>query len=159
MQVATLVLICRCGQVLMGVKNKGEIGIGILSAPGGKKEATESLIECALREVVEEAAIELRPEELKIVACVDTFAGDVHDFRVYVYRAEITEVVGYIVTADMHPYWYLIDQLPYELMYDGDKVWFSQACTTDDPFAVKLYYARCAEHCLRHEFVPYPPVD
>ena len=52
------VMVLKGGKVLLG-KRKGSHGAGEYAWPGGKLEYMESIVECAKREVMEEAGIEI----------------------------------------------------------------------------------------------------
>ncbi|MDO8647954.1 MAG: NUDIX hydrolase [Candidatus Diapherotrites archaeon] len=58
------VLIRNNGKILFG-KRKGAHGEGTWAPPGGHLEFGESIEDCALREVVEEAGIKIKPVESK----------------------------------------------------------------------------------------------
>ncbi|MFK7859659.1 MAG: NUDIX hydrolase [Granulosicoccus sp.] len=53
------VILCRNGKVLLG-KRRGAHGAGTWALPGGHLDPGESIAQCAIREVMEETALELR---------------------------------------------------------------------------------------------------
>ncbi|MBI2048594.1 MAG: NUDIX domain-containing protein [Parcubacteria group bacterium] len=67
------VMIFKNGKVLLG-KRKGSHGSGEYSFPGGHLEYMESFEECARREVLEEAGIEIENIKFNYVANVKQYA-------------------------------------------------------------------------------------
>ena len=134
MKLATLVFITRSRgdveEILLARKKTGEIGIGALSAPGGKIEPGEHPPITCTREVWEEMLITIpnSPEMLKEVALLDVFRAQDNDayehfMRIFVYvgRAFSGEPSE---TKDMErPFWVPFDKIPYDEMYPGDDRW------------------------------------
>src|SRR4051812_41669810 len=88
MKIATLAIIVKDGNVLLGWKKKGEIGTKTLNGPGGKCEEGETIVECLVRETKEELDIELTPEALDEIAVITFFAAGEPSFKVHVFRTE-----------------------------------------------------------------------
>ncbi len=65
------------GQVLMGLR-LSKHGFNTWSAPGGKPEKNESLIDTAIRETFEETGIALAPRMLEYVCTTDDVFPDSH---------------------------------------------------------------------------------
>lgn len=57
-------LVEACGYVLL-IRRKGDLGHGLWALPGGHLDPHERLLECAMRELVEETHFGLHPETLK----------------------------------------------------------------------------------------------
>ena len=155
MKLATLGIIVKDGKLLLGEKKKGEIGVGVLSGPGGKCETDETLIECLVRETREELDIELDPTSLELVALIDFYNGDTVDFRVYVYRTE--KFSGEVCeTTDMIPGWYPVNALPFDRMYEADRHWFHKAASAapGTKFMANVFYRERAKKFDRIEMYP-----
>lgn len=151
----TLGILLRNDKVLLGEKKRGEIGIGILSGPGGKQEPDETLTECLIRETREELAIELDPVSLELAAVIDFYVADEIDSRVYVSRVEVS--LGEVrETKEMIPQWYLLNKLPYEGMFESDIHWFLKAAR-GNAFHAKVYYRERAKGFVRIKFFPLTP--
>jgi 8-oxo-dGTP diphosphatase len=153
MKVATLALIKQDGKVLLGEKKKGEIGTGILSGPGGKLDAGETLIECVIRETFEEYGIQLLKEDIRQIARITFYASGEPDFDVHIYHAGRFEGV-LMETPDVKtPEWFPLETLPLSRMYDGDRHWFEKALGSE-PFCANVYYKERAKEFERIKFLP-----
>lgn len=150
MKIATLVLIIKNNQVLLGYKKKGEIGTNTLNGPGGKQENNESLEECAFRETYEEVGIKLEISKLEKTGIITFFDADTPDFEVHIFRTK--HFIGIPKeTDDMIPDWYNIDNLPLDRMLESDREWFSKMAK-GEKFNAHVYYLSRAKDFDRIEF-------
>ncbi|HEY6018811.1 MAG TPA: NUDIX domain-containing protein, partial [Candidatus Paceibacterota bacterium] len=124
MKYATLAIIEKDGQVLLGYKKKGVEEISdILNGPGGKVETGETPEQCVVRETEDELGILLDIYSLEKVALITFLAGGIADFIVHVYRTSV--FMGEPQeTRVMVPHWFPIIAIPYERMLEGDREWF-----------------------------------
>lgn len=153
METATLGIVLQDGDVLLGKKKKGKIGIDKLCGPGGMLEPGETLIECLIRETREELDIELDPALLELAAVIDFYAASKIDLRVYMYRTEMFH--GNIrETEDMIPAWYPLNDLPYERMLESDVHWFLKAAR-GKKFCANVYYKERAKGFINIKFLPF----
>lgn len=153
MKIATLALITKNNQVLLGYKKKGEIGSNTLNGPGGKKEADETLLECLLREVREEVDITLDVERLEKMGIITFFNGNEPDFEVHIFHT------NYFIgnpqeTVDMITDWYNIDNLPFDKMLESDREWFAKMLS-GEKFNAYVYYRERAKDFDHIEFLPF----
>lgn len=153
MKIATLALITKNNQVLLGYKKKGEIGTSTLNGPGGKQEVNETLLECLLRETREEVDIILVAEKVEKMGVITFFDGDKPDFEVHIFHTD------YFIgtpkeTVDMIPDWYNIDNLPFDKMLESDREWFSKMLK-GEKFNANVYYLERAKNFDRIEFLPF----
>ncbi|MGC8812664.1 MAG: 8-oxo-dGTP diphosphatase [Candidatus Aenigmatarchaeota archaeon] len=118
---ATLCYIIRNGKVLLLERAKG-IGIGKLSAPGGRLKNNETIQDCAMREVFEETG--LKVSELKYHGVLNFFFGQrskpdwiVHVFSTSSFDGEIKESDAGVLK------WFDIEKIPFERMWEDDKHW------------------------------------
>lgn len=117
--VATLLFVVRGGAVLLIRKLRGH-GAGKINGPGGMVERGETPRACALREIEEEVGVvttratplvELRFQNtdgssmLGFAFRADDCRGDAHD------------------TAEAVPFWCPIGAVPYDAMWDDDRLW------------------------------------
>jgi len=117
---ATLMFILQNGRMLLIHKKRG-FGAGYFNAPGGRLEAGETPLECAVRET---------QEELCITPLDPVHAGtlmfqfiDGHSIHGEVFTA--TEFEGAPTETDEAiPRWFSIDALPWENMWADDPVWY-----------------------------------
>ncbi|KXJ98477.1 MAG: hypothetical protein UZ19_OD1000681 [Parcubacteria bacterium OLB19] len=153
MKIATLALIIRNNQILLGYKKKGEIGQETLNGPGGKKEDNESLEKCLVRETQEEVGITLDIDRLEKVGIITFFNAETPDFEVHIFRTEYFLGTP-IETLDMVPDWYNIDNLPLDKMLESDREWFPRMAN-GEKFDARVYYRSRAKDFDRIEFLPF----
>jgi 8-oxo-dGTP diphosphatase len=130
---ATLLFVIRDGEVLLIRKQRG-LGAGKINGPGGKVDPGESPLEAAVRET---------QEELLITATGVTAAGELRFqfvdgtalhcdvFRASGFQGEPSE------TDEAVPLWFPIDAVPYDEMWDDDRLWFPRL------FAGRWFDGRC----------------
>ncbi len=116
---ATLLFVIKQDQVLLIRKKRG-LGAGKINGPGGHLEAGETPKACAIRETQEELLI----TPLNVQAGGELFfhAEDMPRIHGYVfiatdYRGTPTE------TAEAIPLWTPIADLPFDEMWDDDRLW------------------------------------
>ncbi len=116
---ATLLFVVRDDQILLIHKKRG-LGAGKINAPGGRIEPGETLLEAAIREVREELRITPRtPEERGHLRFqfTDGLSIEVHVFRSDSCDGEPAE------TDEAAPLWVPTDAVPYDRMWEDDRVW------------------------------------
>ncbi len=120
----TIVFPLEDDRILLGMKKTG-FGEGWLNGFGGKIKPGESYPECAVREVDEEARIEIKKSTLRHAAnLVFRFGGEIgvvsRAYTTNEFEGEPTE------TDEMRPQWFPQDQLPFDAMWPGDRKWIPQ---------------------------------
>ena len=116
---ATLVFVVKDGRILLIRKKRG-LGAGKINAPGGRLEPGETPLEAAVREVQEELCItplDLTYSGENLFQFVDGYSIHVHVFKAGDYEGEPTE------TDEASPIWSNLDAIPYEEMWEDDKLW------------------------------------
>lgn len=127
-------------ELLLARKKTGEIGIGKVSAPGGKVEPGETPRQACTREDYEEVGISIPNNTIDLLeaALLDVFTatGDgpyEHFMRVGVYRGDAFSGEP-SETKDMHrPFWSPFSEIPYEDMYPGDDMWMPYVLSGEYP--------------------------
>ncbi len=120
--IATLLFIIRNGRILLIHKKRG-IGAGKINGPGGKFEAGETALQCALRELKEELGIQAIDAVERGVLNFSFRCGTTPETRCHVFTAH--DYIGEpIETAEAVPLWFSLDALPFELMWADDPLWF-----------------------------------
>ena len=150
-------------ELLLARKKTGEIGIGRVSASGGKLEHGETLRQACTREDYEEFRITIpnNPDMLKEAAVLDAFIATsdgrfAHFMRVFVYRGDAFSGEP-IETDDMHkPFWEPLAEIPYEDMYAGDDMWMPYVLEGNNP---RLHFSvyRRDDICEKMESRPLKP--
>ncbi|MDZ4699009.1 MAG: NUDIX domain-containing protein [Rhodothermales bacterium] len=116
---ATLLFVVQDGKVLLIRKKRG-LGAGKINGPGGRLEFGEAPHEGAIREVQEELLVTPttleKGGELRF-QFVDGYSIHVHVFRAGGLIGEPTE------TDEAVPLWTDMDAIPYEEMWEDDRIW------------------------------------
>ena len=116
--IGTLLFTVAGGELLLMRKKRGH-GAGKINAPGGKVDAGETPLACALRETREEVGIQVRGAvlmaELKFVDRVDA------QWQGYVFMASNYEGSP-VETEEASPFWVPLDRIPYDEMWEDDRV-------------------------------------
>ena len=126
---ATLTFVVDDNRVLLIRKKRG-LGAGKINGPGGRLEPGEEPIDCATREVEEEVGItplglDYRGESL--FQFVDGYSIHVYAFVASGYRGELRE------TDEATPLWTDLDAIPYDQMWEDDRLWLPHALAGGTP--------------------------
>lgn len=116
---ATLVFVVKDSSVLLIHKKRG-LGAGKINAPGGRLEPGETPLEAAVRETREETGVTplgLRFAGLNLFQFTDGYSIHVHVFKALDFEGEPKE------TEEAAPFWAPVDQLPYDEMWEDDRLW------------------------------------
>lgn len=114
-----LCFIFRDERVLLIHKKTG-LGAGMINAPGGRLEPGESPAAAARRETREETG--LIPGRLREMGSLFFYfaSGYFQDCRVYAADGCSGREIS---TAEADPVWVETDRIPYERMWEGDRLW------------------------------------
>lgn len=116
---ATLVFVVQGDDILLIEKKRG-LGGGKVNAPGGKVDPGETIEQCAVRECREELGIEVSAlEQLGEHRFQFTNGYSIH---CWVYRTDRYEGVP-VETDEAAPLWRKIADIPYERMWEDDRIW------------------------------------
>jgi 8-oxo-dGTP diphosphatase len=116
---ATLLFVVRDGQVLLIRKKRG-LGAGKINGPGGRRDAGETALACAVREVQEELLV--TPVGVSLAGrlrfqFVDGFSIHVDVFKARDCQGQPQE------TVEAVPLWTAVDAIPYGEMWADDHLW------------------------------------
>jgi len=138
MKHATLCLVRKNDHVLLGLK-KYDWGEGKWNGFGGKIKKGEAVEETAVRELAEEAGLYTHPDILKKAAVIEFLFNGEAKFRVHIFIVELW--VGEPQETDEMtlPKWHPIDRLPFDNMWDADRVWMPEALS-DKVFGARIYF-------------------
>ena len=103
------------------MKKRG-FGVGRWNGTGGKVKEGEKNIDAAIRETTEEIGVEIKnPEKFGLFHFTfphkPEWNQDVHLFLVKEWQGEPTE------SEEMMPKWFSFNEIPYNKMWDDDKLW------------------------------------
>ena len=110
-------------RVLLGLKQRG-LGAGMFNGFGGKVEAGETVLETAVREMVEESAVQVNPTDMRQMGQFTFYmpAKPEWDMEVYAYVA--TRWTGNPqASPEMVPQWFAVTDVPYAQMWADDAYW------------------------------------
>ena len=124
-QLTTLLLILNDNKILLAEKKRG-FGIGKFNGIGGKVEKDETIEEAMIRETQEEIGV--IPTDFTKMATI-TFDEWVNDEENQVIMSVFVaqNFMGKIIETDeMRPKWFNISDIPYEKMFEDDKIWLPE---------------------------------
>lgn len=139
---AVLVFLVKDDQVLLALKKK-KIGAGLLNGYGGGIEPNETSIEAAIREVGQEAGVNLDKVDLEGRGVINfhkpkpdgIFVCEVHIFVATYWQGTPQE------SDEMgEPRWFPINNLPFGDMMPGDELWMSYVLNHDRPLEGNIWY-------------------
>lgn len=117
---ATLCFVIQNDRVLLIRKKRG-VGAGKINGPGGKVESGETMLESAVRETREEVGITPIDPVLRGLLTFDFTGREILHCGVFLTHAFAGEPVE---TDEAIPLWFPTDSMPYDEMWDDDRVWF-----------------------------------
>ena len=129
MRDATLCLLVKDNEILLAMKKRG-FGQGKWNGVGGKVDPKKdkSIVEATIRETKEEIGV--LTEDLTKVALLRfrfpykvEWDQDVHVFLTNKWSGQPKE------SEEMNPKWFLIKDIPYQKMWDDDKIWLPHILT------------------------------
>lgn len=107
-------------EILLGMKKRG-FGMGKWNGFGGKLEGTESIEECARRELLEECGLLATSLQRMGYLCFKMLESSkimrVHVYQTRQFERELVE------SDEMRPQWYFEDELPFQHMWPDDAHW------------------------------------
>ncbi|MEM4133775.1 MAG: 8-oxo-dGTP diphosphatase [Candidatus Micrarchaeia archaeon] len=110
-------------EILLAMK-KRRFGAGKWNGYGGKIEEGEPLLEAACREIKEESGLDVEPSSLIKIGEIDFKVKDKPEWDQFVHVFKVTEWNGEPVeTEEMRPKWFKIKDIPYDEMWEMDRIW------------------------------------
>jgi len=124
MRQTTLCLLIKENEVLLGMK-KRRFGVGKWNGFGGKideEKGDKNIMDALFREVKEETGVDIKdPQQVGIFhfrfPYKPEWDQDVHLFLVKNWEGEPQE------SEEMMPKWFKFQEIPYDQMWDDDKLW------------------------------------
>ena len=145
---ATLVYLVRGESVLLIRKLRGH-GAGKVNAPGGRVEAGESVEACAIREVAEEVGI--RVDALALRALL-RYHDPAEGFAMAGFAFVSLDFHGTCArTAEADPFWCRADDIPYDEMWENDRVWLPRVLRGE---CLRADFRFCRDRLVAHTVTP-----
>ncbi|NIM71133.1 MAG: NUDIX domain-containing protein [Xanthomonadales bacterium] len=116
---ATLVFVMQDDEILLIRKKRG-LGPGKINGPGGKLDPGETAMECAVRECHEELGIEVH--DLECMGEHRFQFTDGYSIHCWVFRTDRYDGEA-VETAEAVPLWTPVDRIPYDEMWEDDRIW------------------------------------
>jgi ADP-ribose pyrophosphatase YjhB (NUDIX family) len=135
----TICFPCQNGEMILGMKLEG-FGVGKYNGFGGKfdsEKGDKTIEDTAIRELNEESALIANKSDLKKMAVIDFVfpANQKYNQRVHVYF--LPRWMGTPKkTTEMDPKTFSMNALPYDQMWDSDKLWLPQLIDNKSFYAV-----------------------
>ena len=149
---ATLVYLARGDSVLLIRKLRGH-GAGKVNAPGGRIEAGESAEACAIREVAEEVGIRVQTLELRALLRYDDPA---EGFAVAGFAFVSSDFSGAQArSAEADPFWCRMDQIPYDEMWENDRIWLPRVLKGE---YIRADFRFCRGRLVAHTVISDPDI-
>lgn len=112
-------------------------------------EPGESVQACAVREVAEEVGVRVRALELRAVLRYD---DPTEDFAMTGFAFVSTDFEGDPArTAEADPFWCPIEEIPYDEMWENDRIWLPRVLRADFRF--------CGDRLAAHSMIPDPDIS
>ncbi len=146
-KILTLCLVHQKPRILLGLKKRG-FGAGKWNGFGGKLHDGETIEQAAIREVKEEAGIDVR-NLVKRGVMEFSFEGnpellEIHLFHAPAFTGEPRE------SEEMKPRWYDERELPYDTMWPDDRHWMPLFLAGKN-FTGKFFFDKAMAHITDFE--------
>lgn len=119
----TVCFLIENGHILLGYKKRG-FGANLWNGFGGKVQPDESIEQCALREMKEEAGVDISRVENR-GKMLFKFPNNEQPFEVHIFVAK-AHTGEPVESEEMRPAWFNINQVPYSMMWIDDPFWLPQ---------------------------------
>ncbi|KAG0244818.1 Nudix (Nucleoside diphosphate linked moiety X)-type motif 1 [Actinomortierella wolfii] len=151
-KVLTLVMVLDKEQrkILLGYKKRG-FGAHLWNGFGGKVEPGETVKHGAIRELHEEAGLTVEDKDIvKAGLLLFVFENDPVALETHVYMTE--KYSGQPTECDeMRPQWFSFDEIPYDSMWEDDRLWLPLLLGGKNPFFGRMTFTRKPVKALNGE--------
>lgn len=134
------------GQILLARKKRW-FGFWKWNGPGGKVMQWETIIQWALRELEEETGVVLSEQDLLNRGILHFRSNDTPevDQDCSLFSAQYDGKV--FETEEMQPQWFDLDTIPFDDMWEDDRVWMPRFLT-EDTFIEYNFFFEWKDICL-----------
>lgn len=132
MRKSTVVLIFNDNKILLCMKKRG-FWAWKWNWPGWKVNPEEEILDAAIRELNEEVGIQIDKNFLKYSWLIQfsfdnksEWNQEMSIYSVYWYKWNVSE------SEEMKPEWFSLDNIPYDNMWDADKIWIPRVINKEE---------------------------
>jgi len=113
----------KVSDVLLAMKKIG-FGVGRYNGVGGKVKEGETIEEAAARETKEEIGVDVEVKDIVKMGEIEFRFEDKVEWNqmVHIYTTEVWNGEP-VESEEMKPYWYKVEDIPYDRMWEDDKYW------------------------------------
>jgi 8-oxo-dGTP pyrophosphatase MutT (NUDIX family) len=134
----TLAIMLKDGKIFLWEKKRG-FAKWVLNWVWGKVEWCESLEECMIREAKEEIWIDILKQEK--VWILHFYFEEKPEWNQSVHLFDVIEYSGKIIESDeIRPFWFSLDNIPYEKMWEDDIYWLPRVLNWEKDIEYKFYF-------------------
>jgi len=150
MKISTILFPIKNDQILLSEKRRGH-GKGLLNGYGGKIKPGESILDGAIREFYEESGVIITNANTEKVAIIHFFRDNKPTFECHVFFVHDWQG-DFLETEEMAlPQWYPVDTVPFDRMWDSDKVWL-ELILKGEKITAKAFYDKEDTKMLKFEY-------
>ena len=144
----TICYLVKDNQILLAMKKRG-FGVNWWNGAGGKVKEGESTEEGAIRETAEE--INVIPTSMEKIAILNFHLPDKQDLNVQTHVYRVTKWQGEPTESEeMAPRWFDLSEIPYDQMWDSDRIWMPKFLE-GKPFTANFLY-KGEDKLVEYEF-------
>jgi len=138
MKQTTLWFIIKWDKILLAMKKRG-FWVWLYNWIGGKLEKWETIQQAMIREAKEEIWIEVK--KLEKVWILHFYFDENQNWNQSVNVFFIKDYTWIVQeTEEMKPYWFNINDIPYDKMWEDDKIWLSLVLQGEKDIEYKFYF-------------------
>jgi len=148
----TLWIMIKDWKIFLWEKKRG-FAKWVLNWVGWKQDKWESIEECMIREAKEEIWIDINKNDLEYLWILHFYFDkkemdqDVHLFNIIKYSWNIIE------SEEIKPYWFDLDSIPYDKMWEDDKVWLPRVLKWEKNIEYNFYFDKDNWKMIKSELI------
>lgn len=153
MKQSTICFPVKDNKIYLSNKKRG-FGAGFLNGYGGKRhEEDDSIEHTAVREMEEESGVKTEIKDLEKVAIISFYKEQEPVFECHIYFCR--QWTGEFIESEemAYPEIFDISNVPYDRMWDSDRVWLPLICSGQKIHATSIYDADMNKQ-ISFEYIP-----
>jgi len=138
MKKTTLWFVIKNGKIMLAMKKRW-FGAGLYNGVGWKLEKWETIEQWMIREANEEIWINIK--ELEKIWVLHFYFDENKDWNQSVHTFFIKSFTWKIEESEeMKPYWFDLDKIPYDKMWEDDKIWLPEVLNWERNIEYKFFF-------------------